>query len=110
MLNETKVQELDQDSSKTKDEKRFEVIRWNSVFNWSWSFSEPICAICRNQLMDPCIKCEAEQEHNTQDCSVIWGECNHVFHLHCIYKFVKNRPICPMDNEEWIPQPKYSNI
>uniref|UniRef100_A0A0D9Z640 Anaphase-promoting complex subunit 11 n=1 Tax=Oryza glumipatula TaxID=40148 RepID=A0A0D9Z640_9ORYZ len=33
------------------------------------------------------------------DCPLIWGSCNHAFHLHCILKWVNSQtstPLCPM--------------
>ncbi|KAF3784448.1 Anaphase-promoting complex subunit 11 [Nymphaea thermarum] len=35
---------------------------------------------------------------------VVWGACNHVFHLHCILKWVHSQtsqPHCPMCRREW---------
>lgn len=35
---------------------------------------------CHNQLMVPCISCEAEP-HHAEDCSVAWGQCSHSYHV-----------------------------
>jgi len=35
---------------------------------------------CHNQLMVPCITCEAEP-HHAEDCSVAWGNCGHSYHV-----------------------------
>ncbi|KAB2050335.1 hypothetical protein ERO13_A13G217750v2 [Gossypium hirsutum] len=38
------------------------------------------------------------------DCPLIWGACNHAFHLHCILKWVNSQTSqahCPMCRREW---------
>ncbi|KAL9318755.1 hypothetical protein ACSQ67_015272 [Phaseolus vulgaris] len=38
------------------------------------------------------------------DCPLIWGVCNHAFHLHCILKWVNyqtSQAHCPMCRREW---------
>ncbi|CAN1161192.1 Anaphase-promoting complex subunit 11 [Linum perenne] len=38
------------------------------------------------------------------DCPLIWGKCNHAFHLHCILKWVNSQTSqahCPMCRGEW---------
>ncbi|KAL7235513.1 hypothetical protein ACSBR1_018915 [Camellia fascicularis] len=38
------------------------------------------------------------------DCPLIWGACNHAFHLHCILKWVNSQTPqaqCPMCRGEW---------
>lgn len=35
---------------------------------------------------------------------IVWGECRHVFHLHCILKWISStssKGTCPMDRLEW---------
>lgn len=32
------------------------------------------------------------------DCFVVQAECNHIFHTHCINKWLKKRPNCPLCN------------
>ncbi|CAN0914545.1 Anaphase-promoting complex subunit 11 [Linum grandiflorum] len=35
---------------------------------------------------------------------LVWGQCNHAFHLHCILKWVNSQTSqahCPMCRREW---------
>ena len=72
----------------------------NAVAFWSYDIENDTCAICHNQLMLPCIVCEAEP-HHAEDCSVAWGVCGHSYHFHCITRWLKTRSTCPLDDEEW---------
>lgn len=36
---------------------------------------------------------------------IVWGECNHVFHKHCIDKWLgSNKENCPMCRQKWVEQ------
>jgi len=49
----------------------------------------------QNQLMVPCITCEAEP-HHAEECSVAWGQCGHSYHFHCITRWLRTRSTCPL--------------
>lgn len=53
------------------------------------------CQICYNDLYGQCICCEAE---NKQDCILIGLQCGHKFHQCCIFRWMKTRGSCPLDD------------
>ena len=60
-----------------------------------------ICAICRENIADKCVKCLTNNLNNL--CYSVLGVCNHAYHLCCIngrnkdYSFQQ----CPMCNKKW---------
>jgi len=88
------------DADGDKNVKQVKVKKWNAVAFWAYDIDNDVCAICHNQLMVPCITCEAEP-HHAEECSVAWGQCGHSYHFHCITRWLKTRSTCPLDDEEW---------
>ena len=83
-------------------QKRFEIKKWNAVALWAWDVHVDNCAICKNHIMEPCIDCQANLVANAADeCETAWGVCNHAFHFHCISRWIKQRPVCPLCQKEW---------
>ncbi|RNE97402.1 RING box protein [Trypanosoma rangeli] len=35
------------------------------------------------------------------ECLIVWGVCNHVFHLHCISRWLRQHLQCPICGREW---------
>lgn len=54
------------DSDSSKPDKMFTLKKWNSVAMWSWDVECEICAICRVQVMDACLRCQAESKKDIQ--------------------------------------------
>lgn len=58
---------------------------------WEWNLNYDTCAICRISL----------QEINNEDNHICIGNCNHVYHLECINKWLSKRNVCPLCNQSW---------
>lgn len=84
-------------------EMRFRVRKWSAIALWAYDITVDNCAICRNHIMDKCIECQSIQEMRDIDenCSIAWGKCSHVFHMHCISRWLNTRQVCPLDNRTW---------
>ncbi|XP_060053466.1 RING-box protein 2 isoform X2 [Erinaceus europaeus] len=52
--------------SKQAGDKMFSLKKWNAVAMWSWDVECDTCAICRVQVMDACLRCQAENKQ--EDC------------------------------------------
>jgi len=66
--------------------------------SWNLNVINEECPICRNNVLEQCSDCNNDQ--NIECISVI-GKCSHVYHLHCIDKWLKKNNSCPLDNSKW---------
>jgi len=91
------------DCSVNSGGKRFVVRKWMAMALWAYDITVDNCAICRNHIMDKCIECQSTQEMTDieENCSIAWGKCSHVFHMHCISRWLNTRQVCPLDNRKW---------
>ncbi|VDM58523.1 unnamed protein product [Angiostrongylus costaricensis] len=80
----------------------FVLKKWNALATWAWDVDCDTCAICRVQLMEECLRCQAES--STADCVVVWGECNHAFHNCCMSQWVRQNNRCPLCQQDWVVQ------
>jgi len=103
----TQVNEENTDDTTTTG-KLFSLKKWNAVAMWSWDVECDTCAICRVQVMDACLRCQAESKADSRlssaskDCVVVWGECNHSFHQCCMSLWIKQSNRCPLCQQEWL--------
>jgi len=75
---------------------------WDMAAVWKWDVDgEDTCGICQYQFDGTCSECKLPGD----DCPLVWGECKHVFHMHCIVKWTEaqNTPnaLCPMCRRPW---------
>ncbi|GAV46622.1 hypothetical protein ZYGR_0A02150 [Zygosaccharomyces rouxii] len=80
----------------------------HSVFAWTWHIpkdnkdgslevddDDDVCGICRASYNATCPSCK----YPGDKCSLVVGECNHNFHVHCIYRWLDtttSKGLCPM--------------
>ncbi|URD95778.1 Anaphase-promoting complex subunit, partial [Musa troglodytarum] len=79
---------------------KVKILKWHAVASWTWDAQDETCGICRMAFDGCCPDCKFPGD----DCPLIWGACNHAFHLHCILKWVNSQtpqPHCPMCRREW---------
>ena len=65
---------------------------------WNLEILNEECPICRNNILECCVECPNIEN---SECISIIGECSHVYHLHCIEKWIKTKNVCPLDNKKW---------
>ncbi|XP_064222868.1 RING-box protein 2-like [Aotus nancymaae] len=82
--------------------KMFSLKKWNALAMWSWDVEFDTHAICRVQVMDACLRYQAENEQ--EDSVVVWGECNHSFHIYCMSLWAKQNNRCPLCHQDWVVQ------
>ncbi|XP_037594028.1 RING-box protein 2-like [Cebus imitator] len=88
--------------SRSGGSKMFSLKKWNAVAMWSWDVEFHKRTICRVQVMDACLRYQAENKQ--EDCVVVWGEYNHSFHICCTSLWVKQNNCCPLCQQDWVVQ------
>ncbi|KAH8101392.1 anaphase-promoting complex subunit 11 RING-H2 finger-domain-containing protein [Cristinia sonorae] len=84
------------------------VKNWHAIAQWRWDIGSnadedeegDVCGICRVAYEGCCPTCKMPGD----DCPLIWGECTHVFHMHCLLKWIgtaSSKQQCPMDRRPW---------
>ncbi|XP_007545182.1 anaphase-promoting complex subunit 11 [Poecilia latipinna] len=79
---------------------KVKIRQWNGVASWSWVANDENCGICRMPFNGCCPDCKVPGD----DCPLVWGQCSHCFHMHCILKWLNSQQVqqqCPMCRQEW---------
>ncbi|KAI8611747.1 anaphase-promoting complex subunit 11 [Chytriomyces sp. MP71] len=61
---------------------------------------DDVCGICRAAFDGCCPDCRVPGD----ECAIIIGECKHVFHMHCLFKWIhsdQSKNNCPMCRMAW---------
>jgi len=92
---------------------KIHIKRWHAIAQWRWDTGAAdaenddadgegdVCGICRVPYEGCCPACKMPGD----DCPLIWGECTHVFHMHCLLKWIgtaASKHQCPMDRRPWV--------
>ncbi|RKP04197.1 hypothetical protein CXG81DRAFT_23150 [Caulochytrium protostelioides] len=78
------------------------ITEWHGAAYWRWNTDEDddICGICRHSFEAACPDCQLPGDN----CPPLWGECSHVYHMHCIHKWISqeaSKGQCPLDRQPW---------
>ncbi|GLD61087.1 anaphase-promoting complex subunit 11 isoform X1 [Lates japonicus] len=79
---------------------KVKIRQWNGVASWLWVANDENCGICRMPFNGCCPDCKVPGD----DCPLVWGQCSHCFHMHCILKWLNSQQVqqqCPMCRQEW---------
>ncbi|KAG1925731.1 anaphase-promoting complex subunit [Pimephales promelas] len=79
---------------------KVKIKQWNGVASWLWVANDENCGICRAPFNGCCPDCKVPGD----DCPLVWGQCSHCFHMHCILKWLNSQQVqqqCPMCRQEW---------
>ncbi|GME70851.1 unnamed protein product [Ambrosiozyma monospora] len=70
--------------------------RCYAVYSWHWDVEDDeMCGICRVSFDGTCPACK----YPGDQCPLVIGECQHAFHMHCIWKWLETetaKGLCPM--------------
>ena len=113
------------------DNMKVVVKHWHAVAQWRWDIGTAeqedadndnegdVCGICRVPYEGCCPSCKVPGDDcplsafvlalhplRLTECNriLVWGECTHVFHMHCLLKWIgtaASKQQCPMDRRTW---------
>ena len=69
----------------------------HAISYWTWSSDDDVCAICQNPLDG----CAEGAEFPGDDSPVVWGDCQHAFHLRCLQRWLQTNNSCPICRRDW---------
>jgi len=81
------------------------IVEWAPVAIWNIDAPQSECGICKNKLTKKCTECLEDKIDFKKRCKKTKGKCGHVFHFHCIKKWL-NQGItsCPFDKTPWMEE------
>lgn len=65
-----------------------------------WTSVKDICQICGELLSEQCLTCKV---YKNNKCVIEVSTCDHIFHKHCIGRWINKLNICPIDLTQWNP-------
>jgi hypothetical protein len=67
----------------------FKIEKLNIIASWEWDSFDQSCSICCSSLF------------NDDNSKIVFGVCNHAFHLTCIDSWLSRKNTCPNCNSNW---------
>lgn len=95
-------------NASSKMQLKVRIKRFHGVAFWTWGANtkDDVCSICQNAFEGVCPGVKFPGE----DCPVVWGKCQHAFHLQCINTWLTSanttanatvKSSCPICRQEW---------
>jgi hypothetical protein len=78
---------------------KFVVTKFAPVYLATWQGEQDTCTICRSLFVSPCVNCEVNGA--TEACPYQEGQCGHMFHMHCIERWLVQDKTCPLCHGQW---------
>lgn len=78
---------------------QFFITKFCPVYLSTWQGEQDTCTICRSLFSSPCVNCEVSGI--TDACPFQEGTCGHMFHMHCIERWIAQDPTCPLCHDHW---------
>jgi RING-box protein 1 len=78
---------------------KFVVTKFAPVYLATWQGEQDTCTICRSLFVSPCVNCEVNGA--TEACPYQEGQCGHMFHMHCIERWLVQDKTCPLCHDQW---------
>ena len=79
---------------------KFKIIKNNRFAYWKWNLGHvDQCTICLLSFESPCSNKDCNEYRN--ECPPSIGKCTHIFHLHCVQKWLITNTNCPLCRNPW---------
>jgi len=84
------------DLKRIKSPKSLKVVSFHPAVYFKWKL-EDSCGICQMDFEYKCENCK-----HPLNCIPCIGQCHHIFHEHCIDRWLKNENRCPVCRKDWV--------
>ncbi|CAL6037338.1 RING-H2_zinc finger domain-containing protein [Hexamita inflata] len=79
---------------------KIEIIKMNCVILTDRKTEAQFCGICKTAVEEPCPDCDGNGKNAV--CVIAEGKCGHIYHKHCIDRWVAKQQMCPMCHGIWV--------
>ncbi len=89
------------ENTKPVKKNKFKIKAFTAHGYSSYSIQLETCGICRNCINEPSVSYTSNETKDDTGLSIAIGTCSHGYHLDCIQRWTKQRPVCPLCNHNW---------